>query len=511
MRKVDGMNTIRIFVLTSIVCVAASAFAAGAWAGDLVLRVAQVADISNLDPHKMNDVYTANVAKQIFSNLVKMNKDMEVRADLAESWDNPDPQTWVFHLRKGVRFHNGEELTAADVAFSIERVLDPKNAAPGARLVSEVAKVEAVDRYTVRFVTRRPFAPLLTNLTRYEMAILNEKAVRAAGEDFGKRPVGSGPFRFKEHRHGDSVVLDRFDGYFEGPARVAGIVFRAIPEDATRVVEIESGGIDILYNLPPQDVDALSRNREVRTIEAPFQATTFIGINTRVKPFDSLQVRQALNYAVDKQAIIEAVWFNRGTPAAGPISPSIWGYDRTLSAAYPFDPQKAKALLKAAGYASGFECVMWTDPRTERRSIAEMVQAYLGQVGVKATIESIEWGQFLAETRKGAKGLFVMGYTGTGDADGGLFSRFHSTGIGVDNRDFWSDPELDRQLEAGRNTIDEAKRRDVYRKIQRDIVAAAPDIFIGTPQNLAAVRKNVSGFELYANNINPLYAVSLQK
>lgn len=498
-------------LLKSTLCLVVLAVGAAALAADPVLRVAQVADISNLDPHKMNDVYTANVAKQIFSNLVKMNKGMEIQSDLAESWDNPDPRTWVFRLKKGVRFHNEEELTAADVKFSIERVLDPKNAAPGARLVSEVQAVEALDRHTVRLTTRQAFAPLLTNLTRYEMAILNEKAVRAAGDDFGKRPVGTGPFRFKEHRHGDRVVLDRFDGYFEGPAKVSGIIYRAVPEDATRVVEIESGGIDILYNLPPQDFERLSRNSSLRTIEAPFQATTFIGINTRVKPFDNTQVRQALNYAVDKQAIIEAVWFNRGTPAAGPISPSIWGYDRTLPPAYPYNPEKAKALLKEAGHSNGFECVLWTDPRTERKSIAEMVQAFLSQVGVKAAIETYEWGQFLAETRKGAKGLYVMGYTGTGDADGGLFSRFHSTGIGVDNRDFWTTPELDRQLEAGRTTVDQAKRRDVYREIQRDLVAAAPDIFIGTPQNLAAVRKDVNGFELFANNINPLFPVSLGK
>jgi peptide/nickel transport system substrate-binding protein len=140
-----------------------------------------------------------------------------------------------------------------------------------------------------------------------------------------------------------------------------------------------------------------------------------------------------------------------------------------------------------------------------------MVQAFLAQVGVKAAIESYEWGQFLAETRKGAKGLYVMGYTGTGDADGGLFSRFHSTGIGNDNRDFWTTPELDKLLEAGRTTLDLTQRKDVYREIQRQLVETAPDIFIGTPKLLAAVGKNVKGFELYANNINPLYPVRIEK
>ena len=323
-----------------ILLLALLAAASGAWAQDAVLRVAQVADISNLDPHKMNDVYTANVAKQIFSNLVKMNKAMEIQKDLAESWENPDARTWVFQLKKGVKFHNGEELTSGDVKYSLERVLDPKNASPGARLVSEVQKVEAVDRYTVRLTTKQPFAPLLTNLTRYEMAILNEKAVREAGDDFGKRPVGTGPFQFKEHHHGNRVVLSRFDGYFEGPAKVSGVVYRAIPEDATRVVEMESGGIDILYNLPPQDFDRLNKNPRVQAIEALFQATTFVGMNTKVKPFDNPIVRQALNYAVDKQAIIEAVWFNRGAPAAGPHFPEHLGLRHHAARGLPVQPGK---------------------------------------------------------------------------------------------------------------------------------------------------------------------------
>jgi ABC-type transport system substrate-binding protein len=247
-------------VLTGSIVLLALLTAGGAWGGETVLRVAQVADISNLDPHKMNDIYTANVTKQIFNNLVKMNKDMEIQKDLAAAWENPDTQTWVFHLKKGVKFHNGEEFTANDVKFSLERVLDPKIASPGKRLVSELQKVEVVDRYTVRLVTEKPFAPLLTNLTRYEMAMLNEKAVKAAGDDFGKYPVGTGPFRFKEHHHGDKVILSRFDGYFEGPAKVDTIIYRAIPEDATRVVEMESGGIDIMFNLPPQDFDRLNKN-----------------------------------------------------------------------------------------------------------------------------------------------------------------------------------------------------------------------------------------------------------
>jgi peptide/nickel transport system substrate-binding protein len=481
-------------------------------AGESVVRVAQVADITNLDPHKAGDIYTANVIRQIYNNLVKMNKEMEVQGDLAERWINPDDKSWVFTLRKGVKFHNGETLTAEDVKYTFDRMLAPASKAPGKRLVDDVDKVEVVDPLTVKITTKKPFAPLLTNLTRYEMAILSKKAVEQGGADYGKKPVGTGPFVFREHRLGDRVVLVKFPGYFEGPAKIDQIVYRAIPEDATRVVEIESGGIDLMYNAPPQDFDRLAKNPKLTAIEELFQATMYLGMNLKVKPFDNKLVRQAINYAVDKEAIDKAVYFGRATPSYGPLSPSIWGFDRGLKPAYPYNPQKAKELLKQAGYGAGFECVIWTDPRTERKSVAEMVQAYLAQVGVTAKIEIMEWGKLLSETGKGAKGMFVLGWTGTGDADGGLHIRFHTSGIGKDhNRNQWGTAELDQLLEAGRTTMDPAKRKAVYAKIQRLLVEEAPDLFINISKNLAVARKELKGFELYPTNINPLYGVSYAK
>lgn len=509
-RKKEVIFGMKKLNLILAVMVSAVLFCGPVQAGEKnVLTVAQVADAKILDPIKAQDVYTANAMRQIYNNLVKMNTKMEIQPDLAESWENPDTKTWIFHLRKGVKFHNGEELTAKDVKFSIERILDPKAASPGKRLVNEVEDITVVDPYTLKIVTKSSFAPLLTNLTRYEMAIVNEKAVTEAGDDYANHPVGTGPFMFKEHHNGDKVTLDRFDGYFEGPAKIAQVVYRAIPEDATRAIELESGGVDISCNFPPQEFDRISKDDRFVPIDALFQATTYVGINTKIKPFDNKLVRQAINYAVDKDAIIAAVFFGRGTPSYGPLSPSIWGFDESLKHVYPYDPEKAKKLLKEAGFANGFECIIWTDPRTERKSVVEMVQAYLSQVGISARIEIFEWGKFLAETRKGAKGLFVLGWTGTGDADGGLYARFHSSGIGQHNRSQWANAELDALLEAGRTTIDQAKRKEIYKKAQAIIIEEAPDLFIGISKNLAVLRKGVKGFELMPNNINPLYDVSL--
>jgi len=479
-------------------------------AKDTVLTVAQVADISNLDPQRINDVYSANVVRQIYNGLVAMDDRIRIRGDLATSWENPDAKTWIFHLRKGVKFHNGEELKASDVKFTIERILDQKTASPGAVHVREIASVETPDAYTVKIATKNAFAPLLSSLSRYELSVLNEKATKAGGDAYGKNPVGTGPFKFVEWKSGDRVTLAKFADYFEGPAKIDGVLFRAIPEDATRLVELESGAVDIVSNLPPQDFDRMSKNPDVTVVEVQGQSTLYMGFNEELKPFDNKLVRQALNYAVDKQAIVDAVFFGKAIPSFGPISPSIWGFDETLKPAYPYDPEKAKALLAKAGFPNGFECVILTDPRTERKSISELVQSYLEAVGVKASIETIEWGAFLSTTAKGAKGMFIMGWTGTGDADGGLFPRFHSSNVGAANRSRTKNAEIDELLQKGRTTIDEKERRDVYKKLQTAVIDEAPEIFVAVTKNLAATKKNVNGYVMYPSLISPLYGVSVK-
>ncbi|HRV98225.1 MAG TPA: ABC transporter substrate-binding protein, partial [Aminobacteriaceae bacterium] len=218
------------FRLIALALLAVAALALPAAAAEL--RIAQVADISSLDPHKVSDIYSANVIRQIYSNLVQVDEHMEIVPDLAESWENPDNLTWIFHLRKGVTFHNGDPLTAAAVKFSLERIKDPATASPGATHLREVASVEAIDEHTLKIVTKRPFAPMLMSLTRYETSIVSERAVKEAGADYGsKAAVGTGPFKFMSWSRGDKVTLEKFDGYFRGPASLDTLVYRGIPED----------------------------------------------------------------------------------------------------------------------------------------------------------------------------------------------------------------------------------------------------------------------------------------
>lgn len=497
------------FKLTALCLAFVLAFGMSAAAAEL--RLAQVADVSSLDPQKVSDVYSANVIRQVYSNLVQVDENMEIVPDLAESWENPDDVTWVFHLRKGVKFHNGEPFTAAAVKYTFERLLDPKTASPGATHLKEVESMESMDDNTIKIVTKRPFAPMLMSLTRYETAILNQKAVEEAGADYGSRAaVGTGPFIFESWSRGDKVVLVRNDDYFGGPAGVEKLVYRGIPEDATRLVELESGGIDLIPgNFPYQEFANIEQDGKYATYRVPAMSTLYLGLNTEVKPFGDVRIRKAMNYAVDKQAIIDAVYFGLGAPARGPLSPVIWGFDPERKESYPYNPDKAKELLAQAGYADGFDMTIYSDNRTERRSAAELIQAYLSEVGIRAQIELMEWSALLSTSAKGIGGGFMLGWTGTGDADGGLTPVYHSANIGSSNRFRYKSETIDALLEKGMATLDLNARRKVYAEAQEACNEECPLVFMISQELVGASSKKVTGFKLYPNMISPMHKVAL--
>ena len=501
-------------ILRGAVClcaVVAWAAFAGAASAEVVLRVAQMSDISTLDPHKAADAYSANVMRQVYNALVQPDPNMEFKGDLAESWENPDDLTWLFHLRKGVLFHNGEEFTADDVKFTLERMLDPKTASPGVTHIREVDKVEVVDRYTVRIVTKAPYAPLISNLGRYEMCMLNEKAVREAGEDYGRHPVGTGPFMLDVWRPGDRVELKKFDKYFEGMPKVDRMVFRGIPEEATRVIELESGGVDICIDLPAQDYARIKAEGRFKVYEKPSITSNYYAFNAQATPFQDKRVRQALNYAVDVDALIDAIYFGMAVKSRGPMTEQIWGFDETLPEdPYPYDVEKAKALLVEAGYPNGFKTKLYSSTQSQSRATAEQFQAFFAEVGIEAEVVSLEWGAYLAETRKGVDGMFTLGWSGTGDADGALSYLYDSKNIGSSNRAHWADSKFDELMAEGRRTLDPEKRKAIYREAQRYFNEEVPIVLMHSRKLLCGSSPKVNGFEIYPNQVYRLFNVSME-
>ncbi len=460
------------------------------------LIVAQGADITSLDPHGENDQPSARVRSQIYETLVYQNEDLELLPGLAVSWEDIDELTWEFKLREDVYFHNGELFTAEDVKFTLDRLKDPETAAAGAFIVGFIDSVEVIDDYTVRIITEYPFAPMLSHLAHSVTGILNKTAVEEAGDDYGVRvAVGTGPFMFANWSTGSHVDLERYDDYWGDNALVESIRFRAIPETTVRAIEVETGGVDIVYVVDPVDEARLEEAPDVYLDKHDTFATTYIGFNAQKEPYDDVRVRKAINHAIDIDAIVEYVYTGQAVRAGGPISDTVWGANTELEP-YAHDHDLARSLLAAAGYPDGFSTTIWTNDNPLRMQMAEMLQADLSLIGIDVEIQVLEWGTYLQDTADGLHDMFILGWVSvTGDADYGLYALFHEDNFGsAGNRTFWASPRVNELLDLGRTSSDPDERLAAYLEAQEIIADEAPWVFIVHTMEVNALRDNISGF-----------------
>ena len=456
------------------------------------LIVAQGADAKTLDPHASNDSPSSRVIKQINETLVVQNESMELEPGLAESWEKIDDLTFEFKLKQGVKFHNGEELKASDVEFTLLRAKESANVG---HIVGAIETIEIIDDYTVRIATAEPFAPLLAHLAHPGASILSEKAVTDAGDDYGQAPVGTGAFKFEKWTNGDSIELIRFDEYHGELPKIKNLTFRNIAEATNRTINLETGEIDIAYDILPSDLSRIEEDENLELYRAVNLSTTYIGFNAQKKPFDDVRVRQAINYAVDVESIIGAVMEGVGEQANGPLGPNVWGSNQSLEP-YGYEVEKAKALLAEAGYADGFKTTIWTNDNKTRMDIAEIVQNQLKAVNIEAEVQVVEWGAYLDGTARGEHDMFILGWTTvTGDADYGLYALYHSSQFGdAGNRTFYGNERVDELLDKARVAVDTAEREALYLEAQQIIRDEAPWIFLYSGEYLDATRANVGGF-----------------
>ncbi len=491
---------------------AVAAFAFGG-AHAFTLTVAQGADAVSLSPHDTNDQPSARVMKQIYDTLIIQTEELELEPGLAESWTQIDELTWDFDIRPGVVFHNGDPLTASDVAFTLNRLRDPEVAAPGAFIIGFVDSIEAVGDMTVRVTTRDPFAPILAHLSHTATSILNERAVTEAGEDYGTEVVvGTGPFMFVEWEIASQITLERNDAWWGGEVLPEFVVFRPITEGTVRAIELEAGAIDIAYDLQtsPRDAMRAQENPNLITTEQPTLSTAYVGFNAQKAPFDDVRVRQAINHAVDIEPMIDAILEGFGGVASGPISDMVFGAHTDLEP-YAFDPERARQLLAEAGYADGFTTSIWTNDNPIRMQIAEIMQAQLLDVGIRADVQVLEWSTYLEDTAAGAHDMFILGWvTVTGDADYGLYALFHSSNFGsAGNRTFWSSPRVDELLDLGRSEADPELREAFYLEAQEIIRDEAPWVFLYLTIEVNGTQSNVSGFVPHPAGHHRLHNVSV--
>lgn len=474
------------------------------------LTIGFTSDAVSLDPHMTNDLYSAQVKKQIYDTLVIQNEELELEPGLAESWEQIDDTTWEFRLREGVAFHNGELLTASDVKFTLDRLRDPEIGAPAAFLVGFMESVEVVDELTVRINTEFPFAPILSHLAHTATSILNETAVTEAGEDYGTEvAVGTGAFSFVLWETASRIVVERNPDWWGGEPLPERVVFRPIPDHTVRSIELETGGVDIAYRVDPADHARLEADPNIVLAGVETLGTTYLGFNVEREPFDDVLVRQAINHALDVDTIVDVVFEGQGARAAGPLSPRVWGANLEMEP-YEYDPERAMQLLEEAGYGDGFSATIRVAEQPPRIQIAEIAQAQLAELGVDIGLEVLEWGTYLAETAAGNHDMFILGWTTvTADADYGLYALFHSDNFGAaGNRTFYGNDRVDELLDIGRTSTDEQVRFEVYQEVQQIIRDEAPWLFLHFPVETDGLRTNVEGFVPHPAGHHRLFQVT---
>lgn len=470
--------------------------------GDLV--IARASDAVTLDPAGSNDTISSDVQMNIFETLVQLDEKSELQPNLAVSWEAVEDTVWEFKLQEGITFHDGTPFNAAVVKANIERTIDPDIGSPRAMLYNMVTNIEVVDDVTVRFETKYPFSPLPAHLAHPGGVMISKEQIETDyeamknGEEPGnvinEQPIGTGPFIFDSWENGQSIRLVKNENYWGKDALLDSVTFKVVPEDLTRLAELETGDSHVSNPLNPSDITQVETNEELSVQKQESSALTYIGFNMKKKPFDDVKVRQALSMAIDKQQVIEGVYDGIGIPAKGPLAPTVFGYDEKLTG-IPYNVEEANELLKEAGYEDGFSTTIWTNDSRDRIDIATNVQAQLQKIGVKAEIEVLEWGAMLEQTAKGEHDMFVFGWTTvTGDADNGLYPLFHTDNLGeAGNRTFVDDAKLDKLLDQARQTNDEKERFDYYREAQELITDIAPIIPIHHQEYLLGVRKEVQG------------------
>ncbi|MEM0366000.1 MAG: ABC transporter substrate-binding protein [Acidilobaceae archaeon] len=462
-----------------------------------VLKISQRADLSTIDVQVATDAPTLSVFGHVYETLFRVKFDETGTPTfvphLVESYTKINDTLWEFRLKSGVKFHDGKPLTAHDVKASFER--GPQVGSLPRILLGFIEEVQVVDNLTFRLVLKYPFGPMIAHLSHPSTAIIPAWVA----ERFPNAPIdstayiiGTGPYRFVEYKKGERTVLEVFADYWGRKPTVKRIEWVPIPDDSTRVSFLEAGTVDIVTHVPPQFVNLL-KDKGFQVVQIPSVRVIYIGIN--VERIPDARVRQALNLAVDKEAIVKHILEGAGSVASAPIHPSVFGYSKQTP--YQYDAAKAREAIRAAGW-EGRELVFITPQGRylKDREIAEAVKAYLEAVGLRVKVEVMEWAAYISRvTTQKDFDLFLLGWsTVTLDADYGLYSLFRSGA--PFNRMQYSNAEVDRLLDAARAESDLAKRAQLYAEAQRLIWQDAPWIFLHYEDIIVAFKPKLVDIEI---------------
>ncbi|KUI23178.1 ABC transporter substrate-binding protein [Mycobacterium sp. IS-1496] len=455
--------------------------------GNLVAAIAGEPD--QLDPHKTSAYFSFEVLENVFDTLVEPDADLEMRPALAERWEvSPDQLVWTFHLRRGVTFHDGSPFTAEDVVYSYRRIIDEE--LTNVDKFSAVTDVTAADPATVRITVDKPTPNLLTNLGGFKgMAIVSRANVESGR--IATHPVGTGPFSFAGATSGDSITLRANPTYWGGGPRISGVTFRFISEPSTALSALQAGEVDWTDSVPPQRVSQLRDDESLRLAVTPSNDYWYLALNEARAPWNDVRVRQAIAYGIDREAIVAATSY--GTAARNQLAipdgnPWYTPYDR-----YSFDTDKANSLLAEAKVEPGNLDMLVTSEYPETVTAAQIIADNLAPLGITVDIRTVDFATWLDEQNNGNFDMLMMGWLGNIDPDDFYYAQHHTNG--TSNAQKFSDPVVDRLLDAGRVETDRDRRRAVYAEAATRIADEVSYIYLYNPSVIQAWTPALSGYE----------------
>ncbi|MCB7320620.1 ABC transporter substrate-binding protein [Lacrimispora sp. 210928-DFI.3.58] len=459
-----------------------------------------------LDPHIQTSTATFRVTTQIYDRLTQMDENLQIIPMLAESWDVVDEYTTQFHLRPGVKFHNGETMNAEDVKFSLERCMASDGVNYNYKIIESV---EIVDDMTVVVKTKTPFNAMPTRLSLDAASIVSKKAVEEYGDDFNIHPVGSGPFKLSSWGIGGDCVLVANEDYWAGPSPIKTLTFRTIPEAINRTIGLETGEVDIAYDIDPIDKATIEENADLRLLASPSCRVIYLGSCVKNEILSDVKVRKAIAYAVNKSDYINIVFGGDADIACNTmLCNMLFGYmPDTVS--YDTDLDKARQLMTEAGYPDGFDITLTVMDTQEYRTAAVVIQSQLKEIGINVTVESMDNASFLQYVAEGKQALFMYEKVAS-DTDSMLRTQYHTDSLGLGgNRHHWTDPEVDNMLDKASSSLDDNERQELYTEIQTIVADAVPLYPLAIPYLYIGTQADVAGLKVHPTNCHSIYGTSV--
>ncbi|HVB87765.1 MAG TPA: ABC transporter substrate-binding protein [Candidatus Dormibacteraeota bacterium] len=456
---------------------------------------------TNLDPRIGTDAQSEEIDGLIFDGLVQRNAQMDVAPDLAQSWETPNPLTYIFHLRHGVKFHDGRPFTSADVKYTLDSIMSGKVQTPKRGAFELVQSVDAPDPYTVVIHLREPYASFIFNLSRLAIGIVPKDS----GSNFAQDPIGTGPFKFVSMTTDEQVVLERNSNYFGKIPNITRVRMRVVPEAIVRALELRKGTADVggVDSLTPDMIVTLTKDPDIVVDEQPGTQLAYIGFNFNDPILSHREVRQALAYATDRESLIRYLLRGQARPASSVLPPSNWAYDPNVKK-YSYDPAEANRLLDAAGFHRGpdgvrFHITLKTSTEESARLLGEALANQWSRVGVVLDLRSLEPGTFYADISRGSFQLYTLRWTGYTNDDPDIFDYVYNSKrmppLGA-NRGHYVNPALDSLLNQQRGEMDRAKRKQLIWKIQEIVAEDEPYIDLWYIDNTCVHRARVTNVHL---------------